>query len=37
MNLLKKGYVADDEIERFPGVTHKSGSSGDGMYTEYSV
>lgn len=22
MNLLKKGYVADDEIERFPGVTH---------------
>ena len=25
MNLLKKGYVADDEIERFPGVTHKAG------------
>ena len=25
MNLLKKGYVADDEIERFPGVTHKVG------------
>jgi len=24
-NLLKKGYVADDEIERFPGVTHKVG------------
>lgn len=24
-NLLKKGYVADDEIERFPGVTHKPG------------
>lgn len=24
-NLLKKGYVADDEIERFPGVTHKAG------------
>jgi len=24
-NLLKKGYVADDEIERFPGVTHKKG------------
>ena len=23
--LLKKGYVADDEIERFPGVTHKKG------------
>ncbi len=25
MNLLKKGYVADDEIERFPGVVHKVG------------
>ncbi len=25
MNLLKKGYVADDEIERFPGVVHKAG------------
>lgn len=24
-NLLKKGYVADDEIERYPGVTHKVG------------
>ncbi|MBR6156554.1 MAG: FAD-dependent oxidoreductase [Lachnospiraceae bacterium] len=24
-NLLEKGYVADDEIERFPGVTHKKG------------
>ncbi len=24
-NLLKKGYVAEDEIERFPGVTHKVG------------
>ena len=24
-NLLKKGYVSDDEIERFPGVTHKKG------------
>ncbi|MDO5340455.1 MAG: FAD-dependent oxidoreductase [Eubacteriales bacterium] len=24
-NLLKKGYVADDEIERFPGVTHRPG------------
>lgn len=24
-NLLKKGYVADEEIERFPGVTHKKG------------
>jgi len=24
-SLLKKGYVADDEIERFPGVTHKIG------------
>lgn len=23
--LLEKGYVADDEIERFPGVTHKKG------------
>ena len=23
--LLKKGYVKDDEIERFPGVVHKSG------------
>ena len=25
MNLLKHGFVADDEIERFPGVTHKVG------------
>ena len=25
MNLLKNGFVAEDEIERFPGVTHKSG------------
>ena len=25
MNLLNKGYVADDEIERFPGVTHQKG------------
>ncbi|MDO4188153.1 MAG: FAD-dependent oxidoreductase [Lachnospiraceae bacterium] len=24
-SLLKKGYVSDDEIERFPGVTHKKG------------
>ena len=24
-NLLKKGFVADDEIERYPGVTHKKG------------
>ena len=24
-SLLKKGYVSDDEIERFPGVTHKIG------------
>lgn len=24
-NLLKKGYVSDDEIERFPGVTHRVG------------
>lgn len=24
-NLLKKGFVADDEIERFPGVIHKVG------------
>lgn len=24
-NLLLKGYVADDEIERFPGVTHRAG------------
>lgn len=24
-SLLTKGYVADDEIERFPGVTHKAG------------
>lgn len=24
-NLLHKGFVADDEIERFPGVTHKVG------------
>ena len=23
--LLTKGYVADDEIERFPGVTRKPG------------
>lgn len=25
MSLLTKGYIADDEIERFPGVTHRSG------------
>lgn len=25
MNLLKKGYVADDEIDRFPGVTYSEG------------
>lgn len=25
MNLLKKGYVADDEIERFPGVIRRPG------------
>lgn len=25
MNLLTKGYVADDEIERYPGVTHAKG------------
>ena len=25
MNLLNKGFVADDEIERFPGVTHQKG------------
>lgn len=25
MNLLKKGFIANDEIERFPGVTHKAG------------
>ena len=24
-SLLKNGFVADDEIERFPGVTHKAG------------
>ena len=24
-NLLEKGFVADDEIERYPGVTHKKG------------
>ncbi len=24
-NLLKRGFVADDEIERFPGVTHRVG------------
>ena len=24
-SLLKKGYVADDEIERYPGVVHKAG------------
>lgn len=24
-NLLKNGYVADDEVERFPGVTHRKG------------
>lgn len=24
-NLLKYGFVSDDEIERFPGVTHKAG------------
>ena len=25
MNLLKKGFVADDEIERYPGVIHTKG------------
>lgn len=25
MNLLEHGYVADDEIERYPGVTHRAG------------
>lgn len=25
MNLLKKGFIADDEIERYPGVTHRIG------------
>jgi len=25
MNLLQKGYVSDDEIERFPGVVHRKG------------
>lgn len=25
MNLLEKGYVSDDEIERFPGVIHRVG------------
>ena len=25
MNLLKKGYVSDDEIEKYPGVTHTIG------------
>lgn len=24
-NLLKNGYVADDEVARFPGVTHRTG------------
>ena len=24
-NLLKNGYVAEDEIERYPGVTHRTG------------
>ena len=25
MNLLEHGFVADDEIERYPGVTHRKG------------
>ena len=25
MNLLTKGFVSDDEIERYPGVTHQKG------------
>lgn len=25
MNLLKKGYLTDDEVEKYPGVTHKIG------------
>ena len=25
MNLLKKGYLSDEEIEKYPGVTHKIG------------
>ena len=37
-SLLKHGFVADDEIERYPGVTHKSrGSSSHGVYTEYTL
>lgn len=24
-NLLKKGFIADEEIERYPGVTHRAG------------
>ena len=25
MNLLQKGYLTDDEIEKYPGVTHRDG------------
>ena len=25
INLLEKGFIANDEMERFPGVTHKAG------------
>lgn len=25
MNLLKKGYIAEDEVEQYPGVTHSEG------------
>lgn len=38
MNLLNKGYVADDEIERFPGSdTSERDSSGHRVYAEYSM
>ncbi len=37
-HLLKEGYVGDEEIGRFPGSAPLCRhSSGDGMYTEYSM
>lgn len=35
--LLTKGYVADDEIERFQCDKKAGSSSGNGMYPEYTL
>jgi|GEM_PF-5724162 len=36
MNLLEHGFVADDEIERYPGVTHRN-TSGYRVHPEHPV